>query len=94
MRVDSGLSQLSMLQAQQAFTPAQRKPAQTEDAGLQGPVIENVRPDIKPPSGFSAPVEVDEIRDIARRAGYLDVSDTDIQRAYIYGESLLTDYSV
>jgi hypothetical protein len=37
---------------------------------------------------------IPEIQDIARRAGFLGLTEQDIQRAYVRGESLLTDYRV
>lgn len=95
MRVDSGFSQLSRLQAQQAFTPTRRQAQEElETPEVQAPVIENLKPEVKPNGRMTAPVSVDEIQDIARRAGYLEVSESDIQRAYVFGESLLTDYTV
>jgi len=94
MRVDSGSPSLSRLQAQQAFTPTQRRQAEeAELPDLQAPAVENLKPEAKA-TAFKAPVSVDEIQTIARRAGYLDVSEADIHRAYVYGESLLTDYRV
>ena len=65
-----------------------------ETPEVQAPVIENLKPEVKPNGRMTAPVSVDEIQDIARRAGYLEVSESDIQRAYVFGESLLTDYTV
>ena len=95
MRIDSGSAALSRLQTRQAFSPTATRGKNQDDAenmlpGIQTPpAVENLRPDLKNPS---SKLPVGEIRDIARRAGYLDVSDADIQRAYTYGESLLTDY--
>lgn len=37
---------------------------------------------------------IDDIRAVAERAGYVGLSERDIRRAYIMGESLLADYRV
>ena len=95
MRVDSGFASLSRLQARQAFNPVMTSGDDAENAlpDIQtSPAIENLRSEPKS-MGSKPQLPVGEIRDIARRAGYLDVSDADIQRAYAYGESLLTDYN-
>ncbi|MEB3246113.1 MAG: hypothetical protein VKJ06_09035 [Vampirovibrionales bacterium] len=41
-----------------------------------------------------APLALEDIQQVAARAGYVGVSSQDIQRAYTRGESLLVDYSV
>lgn len=38
--------------------------------------------------------KVQDIRQVAEKAGFVDISDQDIQRAYTRGESLLADYRV
>lgn len=56
----------------------------------------NQRPAAEGPSGASQPIQnslhFDEIKSIAERAGFIGVSNRDIQRAYALGESLLADY--
>jgi hypothetical protein len=37
---------------------------------------------------------IPEIQEIAKKAGFVGVTSQDIQRAYAFGESLLTDYRV
>jgi hypothetical protein len=36
----------------------------------------------------------EDIRSVAERAGFVGISERDIRRAYMMGESLLADYKV
>jgi hypothetical protein len=58
------------------------------------------RTDATPSPATTAPMpsrlsrSIPEIQEIAYRAGFLGLTEQDIQRAYVRGESLLTDYRV
>jgi hypothetical protein len=95
-----GASSLQMLKAQQAWEA--RRAAKTETAKPQ-PAVAAPRVEIETPSmpaampaGLSSPWEntVREVQDIASQAGFLDVTEQEIRRAYMRGESLLADYRV
>ena len=101
MRVQSGGGNaIQFLQAQQAFQA--RKPA----AQPQQPQFE--LPEAAPAQNEPLPANVgaafdripqwrqtvSEVTQIARQAGYVGLSESDIQRAYVNGESLLADYRV
>lgn len=42
----------------------------------------------------SLPLSLSDVQAVARKAGYVGVSEQDIQKAYRLGESLLADYRV
>ncbi|HEY9686476.1 MAG TPA: hypothetical protein V6C52_05835 [Coleofasciculaceae cyanobacterium] len=94
-----GASSLQMLKAQQAWEA--RRATKTEPAKSQpvaAPKVEIETSSIPSamPTGLASPWEntVREVQDIASQAGFLDVTEQDIRRAYMRGESLLADYRV
>ena len=101
MRVESGASSIQMLQAQRAFIPSINPSQEPKPTDLLGELAA-INPMTSLPeeplglspegvSGSGLPIE--EIKSIASQAGYVGLTDSDIQRAYLYGESLMTDYS-
>jgi hypothetical protein len=97
----AGASSLQMLKAQQAWEA--RRAAKIETARPQpAPALPTVEietspaPTPIPVAGLASPWEstVREVQDIASQAGFLDVTEQDIRRAYVRGESLLADYRV
>lgn len=87
-------SQLQGLRARQAFvrarTPGHNDEAAGDDEGFQqGPALEP--PAHQPASRPRVQLPYDDIRNVAARAGYVGVSDRDIQRAYMTGQSLLVN---
>lgn len=97
MRIEAQGQAIQFLQAQQAFAarraetvrpeiqPSEAIPVEPEGAPL------NLGALARSPQWRQT---VREVTDIAGRAGYVGLSETDIQRAYVYGESLLADYRV
>ena len=98
---------IHLLKAQQAWASRQATrpsapPANNSEPSTLAPILENARLEqanaadslsaASVPSRLSRAIP--EIQDIARRAGFLGVTEQDIQRAYTRGESLLTDYRV
>lgn len=86
----------SMQAAEPKHTPTTR---QSAPALQTGPLPEHHHPPTLPglSQGPASPQwnqTVHEVQTIAARAGYVDVGETDIRRAYMYGESLLADYRV
>lgn len=101
MRVNSGTQSLQMLKAQQAWETRRAGKTQTETPAMQAaPSIEIAKPelpDAMPNAQVISPQwqrKVQEIQNIANKAGYVDVTEQDIRRAYSQGESLLADYRV
>lgn len=99
MRVQSGnANAIQMLQAQQAF--AARRAAHPQSAP-DLPVADPVQQKEEMPVSLMALQRlpqwrqtVSEVTHIAQKAGYVGLSEQDIQRAYVNGESLLADYRV
>jgi hypothetical protein len=94
MRVHQGLTSIQMIQTQQAFQASRVKPAETPAVN---PLEHMAVP--KPEASTSQNVGLSgdayrEIKSIGQRAGYLDVPDEAIRRAYLHGDSLLSDYRV
>lgn len=101
MSIFPASSSIQTLKAQQAWearkaSRATMPTATPNVAAAAAPTIEVPRP--------AAPVEnpavqhwgqtVQEVQNIAQRAGFMGVTEQDIRRAYTYGESLLADYRV
>lgn len=89
MRIDNNLSALQTLQARQGFTPRRKQTAATSSENtpnLTQPeptqLVNSLRPKLP----------VQEIQQVARQLGYLDVSEQVIKKAYLQGQSLLADY--
>lgn len=100
MRIESGAQSLQMLKAQQAWEArrANKAPAQ-QPAAQAAPAIEIAKPELPADSGVQSVSpqwqrKVNDIQSIAARAGFVDVTEQDIRRAYQFGESLLADYRV
>lgn len=101
MRIESGTQSLQMLKAQQAWEARRAGKTQIEKPASQtAPKIEINTPDLPADSGSTQTVSpqwqrrVNEIQNIAAKAGFVDVTEQDIRRAYQFGESLLADYRV
>ena len=93
MKIESGLQSLQLLQAQQAFR-ARRSPQADTAASvtqLPQPAVQDSAEE-RLPTMLNPKLAVQEIQDIASRAGYVGLSESAIQRAYQTGQSLLTDY--
>lgn len=92
MQIQGGFSNLQRIQAQQAFTPKARvQEQQQQQFNIQDVQVPS-RP--QPSQSMSQNLPMDEIKSIAQQAGYIGITDADIERAYAYGESLLSDYTV
>lgn len=100
MRVQSGTQSLQMLKAQQAWEARRAtKPEPQKPTAQAVPPIEIAKPELPANSGAQAVSpqwqrKVNEIQNIATKAGFIDVTEQDIRRAYQFGESLLADYRV
>ena len=87
---------------QQAFPAEQQAPieppARRHGINSNQPVLENLAVDqVTGPLPTNSPQwsrKVQDIQSIAARAGFVDVSEQDIRRAYVQGDSLLADYRV
>lgn len=93
MRVESGLQSIQMLQAQQAFR-ARRSTESDTAASVTGlPQFDVQNLDEAPlPTAAKPKLPYADIQNIAARAGYVGLSESAIQRAYVTGQSLLTDH--
>jgi hypothetical protein len=97
-----GASSLQFLQAQQAFRPRSAKEEQPNAPEMAPgyPALEEPFVEVSAakkatsiaPTGPSLPFA--DIQSVARQAGFVGLSERDIQRAYVLGESLLADYRV
>lgn len=95
MRIDSGLQSIQLLQAQQAFRARRSSQADTAASATGLPKFEVQNLEDTPLPSMSKPnINYGEIQQIAARAGYVGLSETAIQRAYMQGQSLLTDHRV
>lgn len=106
MRIESGTQSLQMLKAQQAWEARRAEKTQSgkiqteKPANPAAPRIEINTSDLPTDSGIAQAVSpqwqrrVNEIQNIAAKAGFVDVTEQDIRRAYQFGESLLADYRV
>lgn len=92
MQIQGGFSNLQRIQAQQAFTPKDRVQEQQQTQTSAADVHVPARP--APSQNIGANLQMAEIKSIAAQAGYIGLTDADIQHAYAYGESLLSDYTV
>jgi len=96
MQISSNLNSVQLLQAQQAFRSHKPRAAQPEAPKTEAPQISIERPEVNIP--VINPQQwrntVQEVREIASQAGFIGLTERDIQRAYVYGESLLADYRV
>ncbi len=99
MRIEAQAQAIQFLQAQQAFAsrraqaapPEAQQPAPLPSAEPESAPLNLVGSLARSPQWCQT---VREVSEIANRAGYLGLSETDIQRAYVTGESLLADYRV
>lgn len=106
MQIQPGMNAVRLLQAQQAF---QARRAETPVPEAQQDMTSCPPADGLAEAEARMPVNpaldqltrspqwrqtVDEVSRIAQRAGYVGLNENDIQRAYVYGESLLADYRV
>ena len=88
--------------AQQTTTTEQQAPIEPPASRNGGnstqPVLENLSIDqASGPLPTNSPQwsrKVQDIQTIAAKAGFVDVSEQDIRRAYVQGDSLLADYRV
>jgi len=82
-----------MLQAQQAFRARRSKQADTAASATGLPQFEVQNLQEEPlPTASKPKIAFGEIQQIAARAGYVGLSESAIQRAYVTGQSLLTDH--
>ncbi|MCE3233852.1 MAG: hypothetical protein K0Q50_32 [Vampirovibrio sp.] len=105
MRIDSGTQSIQLLKAQQAWEArrASKTNANEQTAPASpsaSPAIEVARPTLDSTPSVSQAVapqwaqKVQEIQQVAEKAGFVGVSEQDIRRAYVHGESLFADYRV
>lgn len=104
MRISSGTPSIQTLKAQQAWEARRsRQTAQPEAEIINQPATQpqKTRPLADEPLASTQSLPhgqwsqtVQEVQSIAQRAGYVDVTEQDIRRAYTLGESLLADYRV
>lgn len=101
MRIESGAQSLQMLKAQQAWEARRASKVQIETPATPTlPKIEINTPELPANNAPQQTVSpqwqrrVNDIQNIAKKAGFVDVSEQDIRRAYQFGESLLADYRV
>lgn len=87
-------AQAPAIEAEQ-MTPA--APAGPKAPNMQ-PVLENISSDNSastlPANSPQWSRKVQDIQNIASKAGFVGVSEQDIRRAYVQGDSLLADYRV
>ncbi|WP_303672573.1 hypothetical protein [Vampirovibrio chlorellavorus] len=99
MRIESGAQSLQMLKAQQAWEARRASKPQTPASEFPASRIELETPPA-PAALPSQPISpqwqrtVNDIQNIAAKAGFVGVTEQDIRRAYQQGESLLADYRV
>ena len=106
MRIDSGAQSIQLLKAQQAWEArrASKTNANEQAAPSASPSIEVARPALDSRLDSTSAVsqavspqwaqKVQEIQQVAEKAGFVGVSEQDIRRAYVHGESLFADYRV
>ncbi|WP_373533001.1 hypothetical protein [Vampirovibrio sp.] len=100
MQIPSGAQSLQVLKAQQAWEARRAGKTETQKPAAQtAPVIEIAKPELPVDSVLPAVSpqwqrRVNEIQNIATKAGFVDVTEQDIRKAYQFGESLLADYRV
>lgn len=100
MRIESGAQSLQMLKAQQAWEARRASKTQTPEQQAPTSTLEMESPSAPvsvPHSQSVSPQwqrKVNEIQNIAHKAGFVGVTEQDIRRAYQFGESLLADYRV
>lgn len=95
MKIQTPLSNtqsLQMLQAQQAFRPRPSKaPEETKRAPEQFIPVTTPTESVNP-IGKKPALPIQDIQNVATQAGFVDVSQQDIEHAYRTGSSLLADY--
>lgn len=105
MRVESGTQSIQLLKAQQAWEARRASKTTTPDQAPvaspnAAPSIEVARPALDATPAVSQTIspqwaqKVQEIQQVAEKAGFVGVSEQDIRRAYVHGESLFADYRV
>lgn len=99
MRIESGAQSLQMLKAQQAWEARRASKPQSPTSEFPASRIEMETPQA-PPATQNQSIspqwqrKVNDIQNIAARAGFVGVTEQEIRRAYQQGESLLADYRV
>jgi hypothetical protein len=100
MQIQPGTQSLQSLKAQQAWESRRANKTEAQKPAAQAtPFIEIAKPEL-PVNTISTAVSpqwqrrVNEIQNIATKAGFIDVTEQDIRNAYQFGESLLADYRV
>ncbi len=101
MQVNSSTQSLQMLKAQQAWEARRASKTETKKPAVQAaPSIEIATPELPLETNAlqaSSPQwqrKVQDIQNIANKAGFVGVTEQDIRQAYQFGESLLADYRV
>jgi hypothetical protein len=78
--------------------PADIPATPTRGKGTSQPVLENLSIDQSTaPLAAHSPQwsrKVQDIQNVAAKAGFMGISEQDIRRAYVQGDSLLADYRV
>ena len=108
MRITPGAQPIQTQKAQQAWearraarTTSQQAPASLPAMEMSQPTAAIPAPPVSAPTTAATAADspqwnrkVQEIQNIAAKAGFLGVSEQDIRRAYSQGTSLLADYRV
>jgi hypothetical protein len=100
MQIQPGTQSLQTLKAQQAWEARRASKTEVQKPAAQAALaIEIPKPELPVNSGSAAVSpqwqrRVNEIQNIATKAGFVDVTEQDIRKAYQFGESLLADYRV
>lgn len=93
--IGNGLSQLQALQARRAFETG-RKPQQPQPEAGQAPAFQ-AEPGHTPALSVAHQRRLQrmmgEIQQIASQAGFVGLTDADVERAYAFKTSLLVDYN-
>lgn len=92
MHIDAGSSLIQNIQARQAFQARPTAPAQNIPTGPAPVEVPRAEPEPGRPGLNSIPYR--DIQQVASKAGFVGLTETDIRQAYLRGESLLTDYRV
>jgi hypothetical protein len=106
MQISSTTPSVQMLKAQQAWEARRARqsaqPEATPEVNSQPTSpLQRTRPAVSEPLAATPALPqgqwgqtVQEVQSIAKKAGYIGVTEQDIRRAYTLGESLLADYRV
>lgn len=109
MRIDSAAQSIQLLKAQQAWEARRAAKANAPEQApvsspAMGPSIEIAKPSVDTSLDATPAIsqamspqwnqKVQDIQQVAAKAGFVGVSEQDIRRAYMQGDSLLADYRV